>query len=163
MYNFTLCVYNFSTLIWDLVPFFFSKILFCTKFNCSMSYRLALLNRRMLVRHAMAYVGILRMEAICWRYGESRRTAIFLNKPEVSNATCPEVRDLLVARILHLPPWTIVPKNLQNITGTLTGVLVSNANSKWPSTHRGFFEKDPLPDFLSHAFWRKSRAYKSRH
>ena len=30
-----------------------------------MSYRLALLNRRMLVRHAMAYVGILRMEAIC--------------------------------------------------------------------------------------------------
>jgi hypothetical protein len=26
---------------------------------------LALLNRRMLVRHAMAYVGILRVEAIC--------------------------------------------------------------------------------------------------
>jgi hypothetical protein len=26
---------------------------------------LALLNRRMLVRHAMAYVGMLRLEAIC--------------------------------------------------------------------------------------------------
>ena len=88
--------------------FFFSKILFCTKFNCSMSCTLALLNRRMLVRHAMAYVGILRMEAICWRYGESRRTAIFQNKPEVSYATCPRVRDLLVTRIPYLSPWTIV-------------------------------------------------------
>lgn len=73
-----------------------------------MSCTLALLNRRMLVRHAMAYVGILRMEAICWRYGESRRTAIFQNKPEVSYATCPRVRDLLVTRIPYLSPWTIV-------------------------------------------------------
>ena len=46
---------------------FSKKKVFGTNFNYSMScsWWLALLNRRMLVRHAMAFVDILRMEDIC--------------------------------------------------------------------------------------------------
>jgi hypothetical protein len=63
VYKFILCVYNFSTLIRDLLIFFLNSILY--EIQQSVETTSSLLNRQMLVRHAMAFSGILCIEAIC--------------------------------------------------------------------------------------------------